>query len=183
MNPTINTDMKSGFYKLIIPAFALVIMASCSGDKTAQLEKLKAKQAELAKEIAALEKEIPADTSAASKVKSKDVAVVDIAPRKFDHYIQTQGKIDSEDNIMVSAKSPGVITQVFVREGDQVSKGQTLAQIDNTLILRSIEEMNSIAKINHRPLMACRSLKQSLEESIFQETGGAELRSYTYFYT
>ena len=143
MNPTINTDMKSGFYKLIIPAFALVIMASCSGDKTAQLEKLKAKQAELAKEIAALEKEIPADTSAASKVKSKDVAVVDIAPRKFDHYIQTQGKIDSEDNIMVSAKSPGVITQVFVREGDQVSKGQTLAQIYNTLILRSIEEMKS----------------------------------------
>ena len=135
--------MKYKFYNFIILAVVLVVIASCSGDKAAQLEKLKAEQAELTKQIAALEKEIPADTSAASKVKLKEVAVLTIEARKFDHYIQTQGKIDAEDNILVSAKSMGVITQVFVREGDQVSKGQTLAQIDNTMVLRSIEEMKS----------------------------------------
>lgn len=37
----------------------------------------------------------------------------------------------------------GVITAVYVTEGQQVSKGQTLAQIDNSVILRGIEGMKS----------------------------------------
>ncbi len=135
-------DMKSRFYTLSIAALTMIVIVSCSGDKTAQLEKLKTKQAELAKQIAELEKEIPAD-SGATKAKSKEVAIVDIAPRKFDHYFQTQGKIDAKENIIVSAKSAGVITQVFVREGDEVRQGQILAQIDNALMTRSIDEIKA----------------------------------------
>jgi len=37
----------------------------------------------------------------------------------------------------------GVITQVFVREGEGVSRGQALAQIDNSVIVRNIEAMKS----------------------------------------
>jgi RND family efflux transporter MFP subunit len=44
---------------------------------------------------------------------------------------------------MVSAKSMGVITRVNVTEGERVSKGQVLAQIDNSVIERSIEGMES----------------------------------------
>jgi membrane fusion protein, multidrug efflux system len=63
--------------------------------------------------------------------------------RKFDHYVQTQGVIEAEDNILVSAKSMGVITQVYVKEGQTVSKGQILAQIDNSLVLRNAEGVKS----------------------------------------
>src|SRR6478736_4076939 len=146
MNP-INTDMKSRKYSILLTAIIVTgFLTSCSNttvDKSTQLEKLKTEQAALAKQIAKLEKEVALENPKKSNAKSKDVGVIELAPRKFDHYIQTQGKIDAEDNILVSAKSAGVITQVFVREGDQVSKGQTLAQIDNTLILRSIEEVKS----------------------------------------
>jgi membrane fusion protein (multidrug efflux system) len=76
-------------------------------------------------------------------VKSKEIAVVELTTRKFDHYVQTQGAVESENDILVSAKSMGVITQVYVNEGDQVSKGQTLAQIDNSIMVRSIESMKS----------------------------------------
>lgn len=44
---------------------------------------------------------------------------------------------------MVSAKGMGVVTQVFTREGQAVSKGQVLAQIDNSVVLRNVEAMKS----------------------------------------
>ncbi len=138
--------MKTKFYQTLPAVVAVVFLTACSStsvDKATQLTKLKADQAALVKQITKLEKELAAENPNAVVVKSKDVGVAEVAPRKFDHYIQTQGKIDSEDNIVVSAKSMGVITQVFVREGDLVSKGQTLAQIDNTLMIRSIDELKA----------------------------------------
>jgi membrane fusion protein, multidrug efflux system len=139
--------MKLKLYTTLLSVLiVLAILTGCSNtsiDKGAQLEKLKADQSTLAKQISKLEKEIALENPGVSTAKSKDVGVQEMAPRKFDHYLQTQGKIDSEDNIVVSAKSMGVITHVFVREGDQVSKGQTLAQIDNTLMIRSIEELKA----------------------------------------
>jgi RND family efflux transporter MFP subunit len=57
--------------------------------------------------------------------------------------VQTQGHIESDNNVIVSAESMGVIQNVFVTEGQQVSKGQTLAQIDNSVIQRNIESMEA----------------------------------------
>ncbi len=134
--------MKSTVYNYLSILALAGVLAACSTDKSAKLESLKEKQAALAKEIAALEKEMPVDSSKI-KVKSKEVAVIQLAPQKFDHYVQTQGAIEAEDNILVSAKTPGVVTQVFAKEGQGVSKGQVLAQIDNSIILRTIESMQS----------------------------------------
>ncbi len=135
--------MKSTVYNhLSILTLAAVLAACGSTDKSATLESLKAEQAELAKKITAMEAELPVDSTKLT-VKSKEVGVIQLTPRKFDHYVQTQGAIEAEDNILVSAKTPGVVTQVFVKEGQGVSKGQVLAQIDNSVLLRSIESMKS----------------------------------------
>ena len=125
---------------------AATILTSCSNtsdDKSTQLEKLKTEHATLSKQITALEAEVAKEDTTTAVIKGKEVVVTELAPRKFDHYAQTQGSVESEENIMVSAKTMGVITQVWVREGEVVNKGQTLAQIDNTLIVRGIEEMKS----------------------------------------
>jgi len=143
-----NSLMKSN----IFTRFAIVfitgsVLASCSAtspdDKTAQLEKLKAEQAELAKQIEELEKQIPADSTTLTTAKAKEVLIADVTVRPFNHYIQTQGQVEAEDNILVSAKSMGVITHVLVQEGQSVAKGQTLAQIDNSVIILSIDEAKS----------------------------------------
>ncbi|MEK6780458.1 MAG: efflux RND transporter periplasmic adaptor subunit [Bacteroidota bacterium] len=139
--------MKTKFYMSLMATFiATVFLAACSNtsvDKKTQLEKLKAEQAVLSKQIATLEAEIAKEDTTASVVKGKEVVVTELAPRKFDHYAQTQGAIESEENVMVSAKTMGMITNVLVREGETVIKGQTLAQIDNTLIVRGIDELKS----------------------------------------
>ena len=139
--------MNSTFYTRLSVVAVVVLLAACSAatpdDKKAQLEKLKAQQADIAKQVVQLEKEIAKENPTEAKIKTKDVAVTAVKAAKFDHYVQTQGHVESEDNILVSAKSPGVVMAVYVKEGQQVSKGQALAQIDNAVILSSIESMKS----------------------------------------
>ena len=139
--------MNSTFYTRVSVVAVVALLAACSAatpdDKKAQLEKLKAQQTDIAKQVLQLEKEIAKENPTEAKIKTKDVAVTVVKAAKFDHYVQTQGHVESEDNIAVSAKSPGVVMAVYVREGQQVSKGQALAQVDNAVILSSIESMKS----------------------------------------
>lgn len=141
--------MKTTIYSKVIGALAIAaIVAGCSSagkDKETQLKELKEQQVNITKEIARLEKEIAAEKPEGdpSKVKAKEVVVTDLKPVSFDHYVKTQGAVESEQNIQVSAKTAGVITHVNVREGEVVSAGQTLAQIDNSLVVRGIDELKA----------------------------------------
>jgi RND family efflux transporter MFP subunit len=139
--------MKSKLYtKLLALLVIAIVVAACNGsskDKETQLRDLKAQQAALATQITELEKGVDTKAPESGTRRSKEVGVIELTPRPFDHYITTQGAIEAVDNILVSAKTMGIITQVFVREGDVVSKGQTLAQIDNSLTLRGMEEVKS----------------------------------------
>jgi membrane fusion protein, multidrug efflux system len=139
--------MKSPIYIRLSVIIAVAILAACSAatpdDKKAKLEKLRAQQADIAKQVQQLEKEIAAENPEEANIKTKDVAVTEVTAKKFDHYVQTQGRVEAEDNISVSAKSPGVVTAVYANEGQQVSKGQVLAQIDNAVILRNIESLRT----------------------------------------
>lgn len=138
--------MKTNYISILASVVMIAVLAGCGNttvDKATQLEKLRAEQTQLAKKIAQLEKEIKAENPDAYSAKAKDVSVSELAPRKFDHYVQTQGSVESIENILVSAKSAGIITSVFVREGDYVTRGQSMGQIDNTLIIRGIEELKS----------------------------------------
>lgn len=141
--------MKANNYSGILTAVAMaVFLAACSStssdDKKTRLENLKEQQAKLTKEIQKLEKEVAKENPDTTRVeKVKDVGVSELKTQPFDHYVKTQGTIEAEDNIQVSSRTMGVVTQVFVREGQQVSKGQVLAQIDNSVILNSIQELKS----------------------------------------
>src|SRR5690606_28504209 len=91
-----------------------------------------------------LESEIAAaNPDSLKSVRSKDVGIAELATRNFDHYVKTQGHVESDNNVLVSAETMGVVKSVFVTEGQQVSRGQTLAQIDNSVIQRSIESMQA----------------------------------------
>lgn len=136
----------------LFPRFAMLVLAgvlaSCSAttpenDKQQRLEKLKTQQVSLTKEIGRLEAEIAKANPEAAMVKAKEIAFMELTPRTFNHYVQTQGAVEAEDNILVSAQTMGVVTQVFVTEGQVVKKGQLLAQIDNSVILRSVESMKA----------------------------------------
>lgn len=119
--------------------FLLAAMAvGCKpADKKSELTKLKKQHDELSIKIKALETELKVgDSTKVSKVTA--VAITEAKPEEFNHFLEVQGKVDGEDNIAVSAQMAGAITAVFVKEGDQVRRGQVLAQIDNSIIQQQI---------------------------------------------
>lgn len=141
--------MKSITYKHYILGISLALLAAAcgGGDKKAELDKLKKERAELDAKIAELEKDSTVVGADSVNVKAKEVGVLEVQPRPFNHYVQTQGRVEAEDNIMVSPKTQGVVTAVYVKEGQAVSKGQVLAQIDNSVIVSSIQSMEAQLKL------------------------------------
>jgi RND family efflux transporter MFP subunit len=118
-------------------------IASCSSsNKQDQLNALKKKHDILSEQIKLLEKEITAsDTSAVAESNSRKVAVTEMKPETFNHFIEVQGKLDGEENLGVSAKAPGTVETVFVRMGDKVSKGQILAKLDDAILQQTLKQM------------------------------------------
>ncbi|WP_347157354.1 efflux RND transporter periplasmic adaptor subunit [Pontibacter chitinilyticus] len=126
-------------------ALVLSLFACNKGvDKEAQLAQLKEEQADIQSQIAALETELKSEgKTVAVEKKTVPVSVTAVAPDTFRHYLQVQGKVDFDQNVLVSAKVPGVLTSVRVERGDKVGKGQTMATIDAMLVEQSIAELQT----------------------------------------
>jgi membrane fusion protein, multidrug efflux system len=126
------------FLSMVLAAF------SCSApDKKAKLESLKAEHDKIAQQIQELEKEIGATGIADPSVNAADVAITDLQPSEFKHFIEIQGKVDAEENTQVSAQTPGVVVAIYVKEGSSVKKGQVLAEVDTQVLKKSLDEVNT----------------------------------------
>lgn len=128
--------------KKIIAIFLVsLVIVSCGNDKKAQLQKLKKQQLDVAQQIKQLEDELRAmgDTSVKAVVKNKLVAITEIKPMDFEHFIEIQGKIDGEDLASAMCEvQMGTITRINVKVGEYVKKGQTLIEMDVTAYLEKL---------------------------------------------
>ncbi len=132
-------------------AIAAALLASCSGEKKdglagkkEELTKLKTEQSETDKKIKALESEIAKlDTTKRAETNIKVVTVKPLEAGTLSHYVELQGSIDAKNSVMVTPKSGGVITAVYVREGDQVKAGTAMAKVDDSILRESIEEVKT----------------------------------------
>jgi membrane fusion protein (multidrug efflux system) len=124
--------------RLSVLALTVMMLAACTGGekqdlaaKKNELSNLKIKQRETNDKITALEKEIAElDTSAKVQVKAKLVGVDTLEPATFRHYVEVEGQVDDKDNILVMQLAPGVVTNILVKVGDHVRKGQVLYTTD-----------------------------------------------------
>ncbi|MFN0049242.1 MAG: efflux RND transporter periplasmic adaptor subunit, partial [Cytophagales bacterium] len=129
-------------------AIALALLIACGkqeGDKKAQLETLKTQQAETADKIKALEAEIALTDTApkAETTKAKLVKVDTIKLSAFNHFVEIQGQVDTDDNIVVTGETPGILVDLKVKTGDKVSKGTVLGEVDATIIRKAIAEVET----------------------------------------
>lgn len=109
-----------------------------------ELAALKKQQSDIQAQIAVLETSLKAQGKLPQKqAAAVPVTVTQVQPQTFSHYLETQGRIDFEQNVGVSAKVPGVLTSVRVERGDRVVKGQTLATIDASVLQESVAELQT----------------------------------------
>lgn len=71
------------------------------------------------------------------------VVVETVDVKTFEHKISVQGNVEAEDDILLSAEMGGLITSINVKEGQKVSKGQTLAILDASVLSSNLYEMEA----------------------------------------
>lgn len=127
------------------------LLAACSQEKPNDLQgkrdelaQLKSQQTELNTKIKTLEGELTKlDPKKAEEARVKDVTVAPLATGTFKHFVELQGTIDAKNNVQVSPKSGGVVTAVYVKEGDNVRAGQPIAKVDDQLLRESVSEVKT----------------------------------------
>ena len=119
--------------KLSITGVAvLVLIFSCTGNKQAQLSKLKEQQTTISDKIKILEGDLSKEKKdTLNPGKFKFVGLKAVSSNTFDHFIRVEGKLDGDQNAAVFAEAPGTVSSKFADVGQKVVKGQVLAQIDD----------------------------------------------------
>jgi membrane fusion protein, multidrug efflux system len=134
-------------YKLLTVVIgASLLLASCGSstvqkegeglkEKKGRLDSLKTQQSKLEKAISTLQGEIDKlDTANAIKEKAKLVALTTLSPTSFTHYIDLQGNVDAVNTSWISPRGTGgVVTQLYVKQGDHVRQGQLLLKLDDAI--------------------------------------------------
>jgi len=141
------------FLMILITVTAMII-TSCSGgakeekgdlnDKKVKLEKLRADKAKLDIDITKLEEEITKLDPSSKNDKAKLVSDAPVTQQDFTHYIELQGRVDATDVVIVTPRGmPSQVTEIHVKRGDMVKKGQLLLKLDDAIILQQLAGLNT----------------------------------------
>ncbi|MBT8277193.1 MAG: efflux RND transporter periplasmic adaptor subunit [Bacteroidia bacterium] len=122
-----------------------VLLTACSGgDKNksvddlieeGNLENLVVKKDEMRTTQSEIQNDLAKLEAAIKKLDTTDnaalVTTMTLRDTLFQHFIEIQGNVETNQNVIIYPEYQGVLTRVLVKEGDRVRKGQVLARIDD----------------------------------------------------
>ena len=115
------------------------------------LEKIRAKRAEITEELKAVEAEVALlDAAIASLDKSAKLPLVttmQAKSEKFLHYLELQGDVMTDQNVLIYPEISGTLYRVYVKEGQRVAKGQLLASIDDGGLSSQLAQLKTQAEL------------------------------------
>ncbi len=127
-----------------------VLFFACGGSGKSDLEKKKEELAkykqdlvELQKKIATLEAYIAKNDTSDKGSKKKLVNMMVVKVQPFQHFIELQGTVDSDENAFVSPANPGLITRINVKVGDKVGRGTVMASAESSALQSTLVEVNA----------------------------------------
>lgn len=133
-----------------IYAYAIIVLVSSCGKTAKQsdnLLQLNRKKEVLIEQIDSLSQLLNSVELNISKLDTnKRLTAVNTikAQRKlFQHFIEVQGTVEAEQSVELYPESSGSITNIFVEAGQNVYKGQTLIQIDNSVLKTNMAELQT----------------------------------------
>ncbi len=130
--------------KILTIVFISLLIISCGQDSAKSIDKviedgnleaLRAKRTEVVAEQQSVSDQLKQLDEAIAKLDSvKKLPLVTTIMAKdtlFNHYLELQGNVETKKNIVLYPEMGGILTRVYVKEGQKVSKGQLLARIDD----------------------------------------------------
>ncbi len=133
-----------------ILTFLIIIIIAISCNKEIQkssLEDLNTQKMTLVSKIDSLNKELKGIEKEISKLDTgKKLQIVTTIPAKigeFKHYIEIQGIVQADKNIEIRPELGGTVKSILVKEGQRVSAGQLLVQLDDSSIKNTLAELNT----------------------------------------
>ncbi len=140
--------------RLFITLISISLIAACGADSDSgnlpntlpELQSLqKEKRAELKTlegELVTLEKKInELDTTRTKKLPT--IPLDTLVRYDFNHYVEVQGTVQSEDEVSATSEIGGRITALYVEEGQDVKAGQVIATTDTESLIAQKEEIES----------------------------------------
>jgi RND family efflux transporter MFP subunit len=138
----------------------VLILTSCEGKKAtsvagilatndvAQIKSKKAaldaKQQELSLELKQLNDRLDALNE------DKNIPLITTFTAKetvFTHFIELQGNVQTKQNVLIYPEMPGILKSVFVKEGQNVVKGEILARIDDGGMSEQLAQLTANAQL------------------------------------
>ena len=133
-----------------IYAYAIIVLVSSCGKTVKQsdnLLQLNSKKEMLIEQIDSLSQLLNSVELNISKLDTnKRLTAVNTikAQRKlFQHFIEVQGTVEAEQSVELYPESSGSIITILVEAGQNVYKGQTLIQIDNSVLKTNMAELQT----------------------------------------
>ncbi|HRI00242.1 MAG TPA: efflux RND transporter periplasmic adaptor subunit [Saprospiraceae bacterium] len=135
---------------LFVLIFIGLTISSCgsknktTSDPQSRLTELRTQLKQIQDEIASLEAQsTKGETQKSLAVKAKMVSVDSVKKMNFHHYIEVQGVVDAKNNILCAPQMPGVVSQIYVKEGDYVTRGKVMASLDVSAMRKGLDELKA----------------------------------------
>ncbi len=146
--------------KILAVLFIALLITSCGGGSknsvegviaAGNLEQIRAKrleivnqQQEIVSQIAMLDAKI-AELDTVKKI--PNVSTFIIEEQVFNHYLELQGNVKTKQNLVIFPEYSGILTRVYVKEGQPVAKGQILAKIDDGGLSQQLAQLQVQANL------------------------------------
>lgn len=136
------------------------VLISCGEKKTQSLEdiiatkdlkQIRAKKSELDAEILAISDKIKLLNIEIEELDTLKrvplVSAITIKNEVFTHYLELQGNVKTKQNVLIYPEMPGTLERVFVKEGQQVRKGEILAKIDDGGMAQQVAQLEATTSL------------------------------------
>ncbi len=149
-------------------------------EKKTTLAKLKKDKDNTEAEIKKLEEELARiDTAGGNSSKVKLVGIAPVSIKNFEHFIDLQGKVDADNISYISPRGMGgQVRAIYVKEGQNVKKGQLLLKLDDAIMRQQITASQQSLQGIRTQLSFARNLYQR-QKNLWDQGIGTEVQVIT----
>lgn len=133
-------------YSILIVPLIVGTITSCTNEPKGDLEQLIAKRDSLESELVAVETRI-SEIDTAHVSEPALVSIDTVKQGTFEHFIEIQGIVEADKNVMITSEIPAIIKKIHVREGQEVKKGTLMVTLDDEMVNNQINELQTQLKL------------------------------------